>query len=142
MGLSNVGVAMAQFTSKTSAAGVVNIMFGFKPDLVIMIRDLSAVSPDIRVWLDSGQLPLWTINSLLITGTTGVITKVASMFSTYAGGTKVTTAETTDSDPKHVDRAGTAHSGDGTITAEGIAVAAAAQTAGKVNIVLAFRADK
>jgi len=141
MSVSNFGVAVAQFTS-ASTAGVVRVLFGFVPDFAIIIQNHGGTNPNIRIWVNNTKFSQWAdALSLLLTGSTGVVTRVTSGVEQYAGGTQISSAETTNSDPKHVDRAGTAHSGDGTLTQEGLEIAAALQTNSGANIVIAVRSD-
>lgn len=140
----NIGIAIAQFVSKSSSAGVVNVQFGFVPDFVIGIFDIDGTNPNIRIWANATEFAAaWTAAlSLLITGSTGVITRDTSGIAVFNGATQITSAETADSDPKHVDEYGTVHSGDGTYTKPGIAIPADHQTASGKNLVIAFRRNK
>jgi hypothetical protein len=128
----------AQFTS-ASTAGIVDVELGFVPDGVIYIRDHGGTNPSIYLWFNNTAFSQWAAAlSLLITGSTGVVTRVTSGITVYNGGETIATAETTASDPKHVNLEGTASAAN-RVTADGIAIPAALQTNSGANIVLAFR---
>ena len=145
--------AGALFVSKSSSAGAVYVNLGFVPDLVIVVLKVFQTNPDIYIWLNKASFPLWSSDHttagndgyLLITGSTGVITQATSAsvgIFAYAGGDNVTTAETDNTDGKHVTRAGAAITTVPAVTGPGIKVTALTQTASDYNAVLAFRADK
>jgi galactokinase len=122
-------LAIAQFTSKTSSAGVVKVMFGFVPDFALLFVDHGGTNPNQYWWFNNTNLSQWAAAlSLLTTGSTGVVTRVTSGITAYAGGdivvldsagerwvsgvdTSESGDETTNSDPKHVDQDGAAITG-------------------------------
>lgn len=135
-------VAIAQFTSKSSSAGVVNVEFGFAPDFAIMFADIDGTNPNILFWGNAAELSLWTTAlSLLLTGSSGIVTRDTSGIALYAGGDAVASAETVNTDGKHVTEDGTAAAA-GHITAAGLAIPADHQVASGKNVVLAFRRSR
>lgn len=133
--------ALCQFTSKTSSAGIVNAMLGFIPDVAVVILAHGATNPNILIWCNNDKASAWAAAlALLITGSTGVVTRSTSAFTAYAGGDVIATTETTDTAGKHVNLAGLASTA-GTVTAPGIAIPAALQTAGAANIVIGLQLD-
>jgi len=122
-----------------STAGIVNVQLGFTPERAILITAHDDTNPDQREWFNVAYHASWAAGkSLLTTGSSGANTVDAASMTAYAGGLKITVAETVNSSPKHIDTAGTAHSGDGTITAAGIAIPAGDQVNGKRNILIAW----
>lgn len=123
-------IAIAQFTSKTSSAGDVFVQLGFVPSFAIVVVNHGGTNPNVYLWANHDDLSQWADElALLVTGSSGVITRVATAgqsIDQYAGGDIITldeadglrrkngttTAEyfneTTDSDPKHVDQSGVA----------------------------------
>lgn len=148
----NVLMAMIEFISKASSAGVVNAQLGFAPDFAILIVNHGGTNPDIYLWANSGQVPGWaTALALLITGSTGVVTRVTSGPTVFAGGTVIATAEGANNDPKHIDNLGKAVGESGGvntnntvpfITQAGLAIPAALQTASGRNLLIAFRRNR
>jgi hypothetical protein len=166
-------IAIAQFTSATTP-GVVDVMLGFVPDFAILIADVDGTNPNLRLWANSDRTPLWAdALSLLVTGSSGVITRDTSGIKKYAGGEHVSLnaagerfvdgvdtteagAETTQSDPKHVDQAGNpitalgAASSTGAslttsnqiITQPGLLIPADHQAANGKNLLVAFRGNR
>lgn len=133
-------MAIAQFTS-ASTAGVVNVQLGFKPDFCIFIADLAGTNPNINIWGNAETVPSWTAAlALLITGSTGVVTRDTASLNTYDGGDVIASAETVNSAPKHVDLYGTAAAA-GAVTSEGISIPADHQGNSKVCMLFAFGAD-
>lgn len=140
-------MSLAQFPSKATSAGVVNVMLGFVPDFAILISAIGATSPDIFIWANNDIVSAWAVAlALKLTGTTGVVTRDTTGIAAYAGGDRVTTTETADTDGKHVDQDGdfiTVPAGSqGVLTSPGLAIPADAQTAGDANLLIAFRANR
>lgn len=140
----NTQVAGAQFVSKTSSAGIVNVELGFIPDFVMLFAGYDQANPNIYFWAKGGTgktFPQYTAAlSLLVTGTTGVVTRDVSGIDEYAGGETIAAAETDNTAGKHVNRAGVA-AGAGHVTAPGITVPVDHQTASAFNLVLAWRVN-
>lgn len=142
-------ISLAQFTSKTSSAGVVNVMLGYVPDLAIFISGYDQTNPDIYIFANAAKLTEWgDERHIKMLGSTGVLTVVTTsgqVLDAYDGGDVRTTAQTTNSDPKDVNRAGVAATGAGTdtpvITSPGIRVPSQIQTAGAKNLLIALRGD-
>lgn len=136
-------VAMAEFLSKTSSAGVVNVELGFVPDYVCLIADVDGTNPIRYEWINSTEFPLvgTAALSLLTTGSSGIVTRDTSGISVFAGGTTIASAETTNSDPKHVTEAGAAAAA-GHITAAGVAIPADHQVASGKNFLMALRRSR
>jgi hypothetical protein len=147
----NVGVTVVEFIS-ASTAGVVNLELGFQPDAVIHIQDHGGTNPNIRIWANVAEFPGWAAAlSLLVTGSTGVITRVTTGITVFAGGTTLAAAETENSDPKHVSLEGAARATfrgaaisatNNYVTSQGLTLAAALQTNSGRNLVIAFRSNQ
>jgi hypothetical protein len=135
-------IAIVEAISKTSAAGLLYVELGFVPDFAMVITNHGGVAPDIRFWANRARFPGWTAaaQSILMLGSTGVLSQDTASVAVYDGGESISAAETTDSDPKHVNRAGLPSSA-GRITAPGISIPAGDQTAGGRNLVVAMRSD-
>ena len=138
--------AMMEFISASTAA-IVNLEIGFVPDFVIGIFDHGGTSANIRLWANGSRTihAGWAVAlDLLITGTTGVITRDTTGITVYAGGDVIATTETANTDGKHVHRsAGVAptFATAGWITKPGITIPADHQVNSGRNLVLAFRGD-
>ncbi len=133
-----VNMKIVEFISKTSAAGIVNVELGFAPALAVLIQNHGGTNPNIWIWCNSDRFSSWAeALGLLITGSTGVITRDTASLNAFDGGNLISTAETTDSDPKHIDHQGTAAAA-GHIAAAGVAIPADHQTAGGRNLLIAF----
>lgn len=123
-------IAIAQFTSKTSSAGIVHVMFGFKPAFAFIIIDHGGTNPNFYYWADNARLSQWAAAlAILDTGSSGINTRDTSGPTVYAGGDIITLDsggerwingttdtseagdETTNSDPKHVNQDGAAITG-------------------------------
>jgi hypothetical protein len=136
-----LGFAGLEFISKTSTAGVVYCELGFAPDFCMLISGHGGTNPNIYYWVNNTKWAGWaSALDLLLTGSTGVVTRDTSGITVYAGGERIATAETDDTDGKHVSRT-TAFAPSGHMTSAGVAVPADHQTAGGRNMLLAFRAD-
>ena len=136
-------IAVVEFIS-ASTAGIVYAELGFIPDFAILIQDHGGTNPNIRIWARGGTgktFPLWPAAlGLLITGSTGVITRDTASIAEYAGGDTIASAETANTDGKHVTRDG-APGVAGHITAPGVSIPAAEQTNSGRNLLLAWRYD-
>ena len=151
----NIGVTVVEFIS-ASTAGVVNLELGFQPDAVIYVQDHGGTNPNIRIWANVAEFSGWAAAlSLLVTGSTGVVTRVTTGITAYAGGDTIGSlalpAETANSDPKHVALDGSARATFGGtavsvtnlyVTSEGLTLAAAVQTNSGRNLVIAFRRNQ
>jgi len=134
-------IAAVEFIS-ASTAGVVNVGLGFEPDAWIHVEDHGGTNPNIRIGLNNARFTNWASGlALLITGSTGVITRDTSSATIFTGGNTLAADETANSDPKHVDRSGNFGSA-GDIIAGGLAIPAGDQTNSGRNVVIAFRGDK
>lgn len=140
-------IMIVPFVSKASSAGVVHAMFGFVPDLVIGIFDIDGTNPNIRIWANNDEFSTWaSALSLLITGSSGIITRDTSGITAFEPDgagllDEDDTDETTDSDPKHVDLDGTA-AVVGDYFKEGISIPADHQTASGKNLLIAWRRER
>lgn len=133
-------IVCCEFIS-ASTAGIVNVELGFGPDFAILIADHGKTSPDIYIWFNNARWASWAAAlALLITGSTGVVTRVTSGPTVFAGGNLIATAETANSSPKHVDLDGTAAAA-GHVAAAGLAIPAALQTNSTRNMLLAGRVN-
>lgn len=135
------GTALANFTSH-STARIVHVELGFVPDFAIVIDDLDGTNPNIRFWGNVGALPSWTAAlALLLTGSSGIVTRDTTGIAVYEGGDSIATTETVASAPTHVNRAGTPATA-GHVTAAGLTIPIDNQTNSGVNVVIAFRGDE
>ena len=97
-------IAFAQFTSKSSSAGVVNVMLGFVPDFAILFVDIDGTNPLIYFWANSATLSLWsTALSILDTGSSGILTRDTTGITVYAGGDDYPDGASQNDNPKYVD---------------------------------------
>lgn len=139
--MTGMSPTIAQFVSKSSSAGIVNVELGFVPDFIIGIFDIDGTNPNLRVWANDEKFSAWTAAlSLLVTGSTGVITRDTTGIDAYDGNETIAATETVDTAGKHVDLGGTAASA-GHVTSPGIAIPADHQTASGKNLIIAFRAS-
>lgn len=130
----------AEFQSDATAHDVV-ICLGFVPDYVRAILDSRATNPNIREWFNRDKFPLWQAgadDSILDTGSTGVLTLDTASIATYAGGDIVTATDVTNG--KYRDRAGNVLAA-GTRTSAGISIPAGDQTNSGYNHVRAKQFD-
>lgn len=135
-----IGIAMAQFVS-ASTAGVVNVMLGFVPDFVIGFFDIDGTNPNIRFWHNETEFALTgtAALSLLLTGSSGVVTRDTTGITPFAGGTQLAALETAASNPKHVSPDGVLIDDLTRFTQAGIAIPADHQTNSGKNLIIAFR---
>lgn len=130
---------MAQFTSESTAAEV-RLMLGFVPDFAIVIQDLQGTNPNIRFWANRTRFATWQAgadDSILMTGSTGVLTLDTSSISAYAGGDEVSATDVTNG--LYRDAQGNEPAA-GVIATAGLSIPAGDQTNSGKNLVLAFRA--
>lgn len=133
--------AIAQFTAKTSSAGIVNVELGFIPDYVRLITEVAGTAPDRYDWCNNDTVPAWAVaQGILDDGADGVTEQDSTSITKYAGGDIITADETTDTAGKHVNLRGLAASA-GHVTAPGITIPADNQVAGAKHVVLAWQAD-
>lgn len=156
----NHGFTMAQFTAGGTARRTL-LQLGFIPDAVIVIANHGGTNPDILVWANKGGqtidaalqiaggpttlpdvLSQWldADDHLLITGSTGVVTRVTTGIKIYQGGETIAADETVSSNPVHPFAKGNFPKA-GCVTAAGIELPAAILTNSAKYIVLAFRRD-
>jgi hypothetical protein len=143
-------ITIAQFISRASASGDVNVMLGFIPDFAIFLSGIDKTNVDIYLWANNDKFSQWgTERHVKLTGSTGVTTVVTTadqVVDSFAGGTTVSTAETINSDPKHVDEQGNALSAASSttpvITKQGMRIPSEAQQVEAKCMLLAFRNDK
>jgi hypothetical protein len=134
-------IVCCEFISKSSSAGIVNVELGFAPDFAVLITNHGGTNPNVYFWANNSRWSNWAAAlALLVTGSTGVITRETSGPTVYAGGDTVASAETADTAGKHVDLTGTPASA-GHITAAGLAIPAALQTASGRNFLWAGRVN-
>jgi hypothetical protein len=129
-----------------STAGVVNVRIGFIPDFVIFIQAHGGTNPNVYLWANpkykgSGDTAGWPVAlSLLITGSSGVITRDTTGITVFDGGTTIASDETDNSDPKHIDHYGNpAKAGD--VTQPGVSIPADHQTNSGRNLLIAIKED-
>ena len=156
----NTGFAMAQFTAGSTARQT-QLQLGFVPDFVLVLALHSATNPNILIWCNKGGqsvpaaqlitggpttfpsiLSQWldADDHLLLTGSTGVVTRVTTGIKAYFGGERVAADETINSNPVHPFTNGTFPKA-GCITAPGIELPAAILANDGLYIVLAWRRD-
>lgn len=135
----NGSVYVAQFTSEGTAADV-RLMLGFVPGFVIYVQDLQGTNPNMRFWVNRALFSMWQAgadDSILDTGSSGILTLDTSSIAVYNGGDTVTAADVTAG--LYRDRQGNEPAA-GTIASAGISIPAGDQTNSGKNIVLAWRA--
>lgn len=159
-GTPNSGVTIAQWTV-SSTARQTYLMLGFVPDFAICFMDHGGTNPNILFWANKGGQTLpagmtapgstsstapnnisqWldADDHLLLTGSTGVVTRVTTGIKAYFGGDTLTADKTVDSNPTYVHAVGGTFGQSGEVTAEGLEFPAAILTNSAKNIVLAFR---
>jgi len=131
--------AVAQFTSASTAA-VASISLGFKPDFAIFIQDHGGTNPNVRLWANNAKFDEWAAAlALLVTGSTGAITRDTASLTVYDGGDVVTSTDVTNK--KYWKPSGDLYAA-GDTTGAGITVPAGDQTNSGANLLIAFRADR
>ena len=132
-------MAIASFASSSTAA-IASLSLGFVPDVVIFVEAHGGTNPNVRIWTNNATVPAWAAAlSLLITGSSGIITRDTSSIVAFAGGNVVTADDVTARSYFKAD--GTVHAA-GDTTGKGITIPAGDQTNSGANLVLAFRADR
>lgn len=156
----NTGFAMAQFTAGSTARRTL-LQLGFVPDFVLVIGAHTATNPNLLLWCNKGGqsvpaeqvitgapttypnvLSQWldADDHLLVTGSTGVVTRVTTGIKAYFGGERISADETINSNPVHPFTQGTFPKA-GAVTAAGIELPAAILANDALYIVLAWRRD-
>lgn len=126
-------IEIAQFTSVASTAVITNLSLGFIPDFVVMVQDYKGNNPSLRFWANVTEFAGWDAGlTLLLTGSSGIVTPDASGITAYAGG------DTANGSTTYKDRDGTAIAS-GLKTAPGITIPVDNQTESGKNLILAFR---
>jgi len=135
-------IAIVEYIS-ASTAGIVNVMLGFVPDFAILIQDHGGTNPSIRFWANNSAFSGWaTALSLLLTGSSGVVTRDTTGPTVFAGTTQITAAESVNDDPKHVNNAGAEVTVVPFITQAGLVIPVDHQTNGGRNLLIAFRRNR
>ena len=135
-------ISMVEFIS-ASTAGVVNVQLGYVPDFAILVEDHGGTNPNLRFWGNVASFSGWAAAlGLLLTGSSGVVTRDTTSIAAFAGNTKISTVETANSDPKHITEDGAFHPGDGTLTKPGITIPAGDQVNSGRNLLIAFRRNR
>ena len=135
-------IAIVEFIS-ASSAGIVNVMLGFVPEFAILIQNHGGTNPNIRLWANDSAFSGWAAAlSLLLTGSTGVVTRDTTGISVFAGTNQITEAESVNDDPKHVDNAGAEVTVVPFIAQAGLVIPADHQTNSGRNLVIAFRRNR
>ena len=130
------------YTSK-STARVTTLLLGYVPDAVVHISDFGATNPNLHIWNNTNKYALWTAAlSLLLTGSTGVVTRDTSGMAVFAGGGALAAEETADNFI-YLD----GDSAEVTVVANdrlqpGVRIPADHQTNSGTNIVWCFRGDR
>lgn len=156
-GAPNSGPVVAQWTV-SSTARATNLQLGFVPDYVEAILNHGATNPDFLYWFNKGGQTLpasqqvggisaapslfsqWldADDHLILTGSSGVVTRVTTGIAVYFGGDLIAADETVDSNPVHPYADGSFPKA-GEITLPGILLPAAVLTASGKCLVKAFR---
>lgn len=127
-----------------STAGIVHVELGFVPDYAILFQNHADTAPNIRLYVNGGSgktFPNWVAaRSLLLTGTTGVVSGDDTGMTVYAGGDVIASAETANTAGKHIDLDGNPAAA-GHRTSAGISIPADHQTNSGRNLLIAFRHD-
>lgn len=130
----------AQFTSESTAADI-RLQLGFVPDYVELTTDANGTNPNRRQWVNRAQFAsilAGADDSILDTGSTGVVTQDTASIAVYNGGDIVSAADVTAG--LYRDRQGNEPVA-GTRTQAGISIPAGDQANGGVNFVLAIKFD-
>lgn len=155
-------ITMAQFTAGATARRTL-LQLGFVPDAAIVFAAHTATNPNILFWFNKGgqtlpanmQVPdgadsfgtlapsvlsqwLDADDHLLLTGSTGVVTRVTTGIAAYFGGEEITADESISSNPQHPYSDGTFPKS-GARTMAGLELPAAILTNDALYIVIAFR---
>lgn len=131
-------ISLAQFTSANPAT-IASVSLGFTPEALVLIEAHGATNPNIRIWANNARFSEWAAAlALLITGSTGVVTRDTASVIAYAGGDVVTSDDVTAK--RYFKRDGSLYAA-GDITEAGITIPAGDQTSAGANLILAFRND-
>lgn len=133
-------ITMAQWTSSGTAADA-KIQLGFVPDYVIVVNDCQGTNPNMRFWLNPGNFSMAAAgadDSILDTGSTGVLTLDTASVAAYTGGDTVTATDVTNR--LYFDEQGNVTAA-GKITQAGILSPAGDQVNSGKNYLIAFRND-
>lgn len=153
----NAGPVIAQWTAHSTARKT-RLLLGFIPDYVRIIANHTATSPDVLEWFNKGgqtlpagqQVPGTTTapanisqwldadDHLLVTGTSGIVTRVTTGISAYFGGDVLSADDAVSSNPVHIFDDGTFGKA-GLVTPAGIEIPAAVLTNSALYIALCFR---
>lgn len=165
MSAPNTGIVIAQWTTG-STARLTRLLLGFVPDYCRIFVNHEATNPSILEWFNKGgqtlpaaqQVPnpnaaatgpgtqapsvisqwLDADDHLLLTGSTGVVTRVTSGIAAYFGGDLIAADNTIDSNPVHIFDDGKFAKA-GLVTPAGISIPAASLTANGLNVGIFFR---
>lgn len=133
-------IAIAQFTSSGTAAVAV-VELGFVPDAVILVSDDQGTNPNMRLWVNPSKFAMAAAgadDSILDTGSTGVLTLDTASIAAYTGGDTVSATDVTNR--KYFDRQGNVQAA-GHIASEGVSIPAGDQVNSGKNYLIAFRID-
>jgi hypothetical protein len=138
----NTGLTMAQFTAG-STARLTHLQLGFVPDFVQVIALHTATNPNFLYWYNKAVLSQWldADDHLLLTGSSGEVTRVTTGIAVYEGGEVIEADETINSNPVHPYTDGTFPKA-GVTTSPGISLPAAILTANGLYIVNAWRRNE
>lgn len=120
-------VMLAEFQSAATAADVV-VVLGTVPHYIEAFLDDRATNPNKRYWFNRDLFTLWQAgadDTILDTGSTGVLTVDTASIAAYAGGDIVTADDVTNT--KYRDRHGNTLAA-GTRTGAGFSIPAGDQT--------------
>jgi hypothetical protein len=129
-----------------STAGIVRCMFGYVPDIALLISNYDATNPNVYIWANSkfkgsGATTGWAAAlSLLVTGSTGVVTRDTTGITAFGGGTTISATETNNSTTKHVNKAGVFATAND-VTKSGLSIPADHQANSGRNLCIALKED-
>lgn len=129
---------IARFVSTPTTATDAVIQLGWKPSFVIAFFDCQGTNPNMRYWADDSKWD-WAAganDSILCTGSTGVLTVDGDSITKYDGGDTVTATDVTNR--KYFNIQGVV-SAAGTLTKAGLSIPAGDQVASGVNLLVCFR---
>jgi hypothetical protein len=88
-------VAVA-FSANGSALDIVRVELGFVPDAWLFISDHAGTNPNIFIGFNNRYMSDWTnALGLLVTGSTGVVTRDTASIDEWVGSNEILTAEAT-----------------------------------------------
>ena len=135
-------VAITKWDSQATAADA-KVSLGFVPDFAICIFDERGTNPNIRFWFNRARYTDWQAgadDSILMTGSSGVLTVDTASVAAYAGGDKVAAADVTAGTYYKRAFASTGYAA-GDLTSAGLAIPAGDQVNAGHNTIVAFRSD-